>query len=179
MSSSGQMCGCRELLEQPRWYAIHTRSRHEKKIEVRLREHGISTFLPWVRQVHRWSDRRKLIELPLFPCYAFVYIVPNAQARLAVLRIDGVIGFVGVRPGGTPVPDSEIDSVRLLLDRNVPFSSHPFLRIGQRVRIRGGSLDGVEGTLAADRNRKMVISVELIQQSIAVTLGGYDVEPIG
>ena len=179
MSSSGQMCGCSELLEQPHWYAIHTRSRHEKKIEVRLREHGISTFLPWVRQVHRWSDRRKLIDLPLFPCYAFVYIVPNAQARLAVLRIDGVIGFVGVRPEGTPIPDSEIDSVRLLLDRNVPFSSHPFLRIGQRVRIRGGSLDGVEGTLTADRNRKMVISVELIQQSIAVTLGGYDVEPIG
>src|SRR3982074_3227777 len=121
MSSSGQMCGCRELIEQPRWYAIHTRSRHEKKIEVRLREHGISTFLPWVRQVHRWSDRRKLIELPLFPCYAFVYIVPNAQARLAVLRIDGVIGFVCTCAGGNPSHYSKKHSVRLLLDRNVPF----------------------------------------------------------
>ena len=121
MSSSGQMCGCRELIEQPRWYAIHTRSRHEKKIEVRLREDSISTFLPWARQVHRWIDRRKLIDLPLFPCYAFVYIVPNAQARLAVLRIDGVIRFVGVHPEGAPIPDSEIDSVRLLLDPECPF----------------------------------------------------------
>jgi hypothetical protein len=65
VGSSGQMCGCSELLEQPRWYAIQTRSLHEKKIDVRLREHSISTFLPWARQVHRWSDRRKLIELPL------------------------------------------------------------------------------------------------------------------
>ena len=81
MGSSGQMCGRSALLEQLRWYAIHARSLHEKKIEVRLREHSISTFLPWARQVHRWSDRRKLIELPLFPCNAFVYIVPNAQAR--------------------------------------------------------------------------------------------------
>jgi transcriptional antiterminator NusG len=178
MSSSGQMCGYSELLEQPHWYAIHTRSRHEKKIEGRLREHGISTFLPWLRQVHRWSDRRKLIELPLFPCYAFVHIVPNAQARLAVLRIDGVIGFVGVHPEGTPIPDSEIDSVRLLLDRNVPFGSHPFLRIGQRVRIRGGSLDGVEGILVADCNRKLVISVELIQRSVAVTVEGYSIEAL-
>ena len=179
MSSSGQMCGCSDLREQPRWYAIHTRFRHERKIEVRLREHGISTFLPSVRQVHRWSDRFKSIELPLFPCYAFVHIVPDVEVRLAVLRIDGVIGFVGVRPEGTPIPDSEIDSVRLLLARHVPFSSNPFLRVGQRVRIRGGSLDGVEGILSADRNRKLVISVELIQRSIAVTLGGYDVEPIG
>jgi transcription antitermination factor NusG len=180
------MCGCSEasylhseMLEQPRWYAIHTRFHHEKKIEVRLREHGISTFLPWVRQVRRWTDRRKSIELPLFPCYAFVNIVPNAELRLAILRIDGVIGFVGVHREGTPIPDSEIESVRVLLDQHVPFSSHPFLRVGQRVRIRGGSLDGVEGSLiAVDCNRKLVISVELIQRSLAVTVEGYGIEAI-
>ena len=166
-----------EELEQPRWYAIHTRARHEKRVEARLLECGISTFLPVVRQVHRWSDRRKVVELPLFSCYVFVHIVPSARIRLTVLRADGVVGFVGDRGQGTPVRDAEIECVRLLLSRNVPFAAYPFLKVGQRVRIRGGSLDGVEGILAADCNRKLVISVEVLQRSIAVTLDGYDVEP--
>lgn len=185
MSSSSQICSSSELeylhsemLEQPSWYAIHTRFRHEKKIEVRLREQGVSTFLPTVRQVHHWSDRLKSIELPLFPCYAFVHIVPNAKVRLSILRIDGVIGFVGAHREGTPIPDSEIESVRLLLSQHVPFGSHPFLRTGQRVRIRGGSLDGVEGILMADCNRKLVISVELIQRSLAVAVEGYGIEAL-
>ena len=168
-----------EVLEQPYWYAIHTRAQHEKRVDARLRECGISTFLPLVKHVHRWSDRRKVLDLPLFSCYVFVNIVPSPKSRMIVRRTEGVIGFVGVRGEGTRVRDTEIESVRLLLSRGVPFAAYPFLKIGQRVRIRGGSLDGVEGILATDCNRKLVISVELIQRSIAVTLGGYDVEPIG
>lgn len=163
----------------PQWYAIHTRAQHEKRIEVHLRQRGISTFLPVERQVHRWSDRRKLVERPLFPCYAFVQIIPSAQTRLAVLRIDGVIGFVGVRGEGTPIPEWEIESVRLLLSRDVPFASYPFLQIGQRVRIRGGALDGVEGLLVArNGHSKLVVSVELIQRSISVSIEGYEIEPL-
>jgi len=168
-----------EELEQPRWYAIHTRARHEKRVEARLLECGISTFLPVVRQVHRWSDRRKVIDLPLFSCYVFVSIVPSAKTRLTVLRTDGVIGFVGVRGEGTPIRDAEIESVRLLLSRSVPFAAYPFLKIGQRVRIRGGSLDGIEGVIAdGNGDHKLVVSVELIQRSIAVTVEGYDIEAV-
>ena len=166
-------------LAPPQWYAIHTRSQHEKRIEVHLRQRGISTFLPLERQVHRWSDRRKSVEVPLFPCYAFVQIIPSAQTRSAVLRTDGVIGFVGVRGEGTPIPDSEIESVRLLLSRDVPFASYPFLKIGQRVRIRGGSLDGMEGVIVGGRGkRRLVVSVDLIQRSIAIAVEGYDIEAV-
>ena len=100
-------------LEQPYWYAIHTRAQHEKRVDARLRECGISTFLPLVKQVHRWSDRRKVLDLPLFSCYVFVNFVPSVKTRLTVLRTEGVIGFVGVRGEGTPVRDAEIESVRL------------------------------------------------------------------
>jgi transcription antitermination factor NusG len=167
-----------EALEQY-WYAIHTRAHHEKRVDARLRECNISTFLPLVKQVHRWSDRRKVIDLPLFSCYVFVNIVPSPKSRLIVLRTEGVIGFVGARSEGTPVRDAEIESVRLLLSRGVPFAAYPFLKIGQRVRIRGGSLDGVEGVIVGDKgDRKLVISVELIQRSVAITVEGYDLEPV-
>jgi transcription antitermination factor NusG len=168
-----------EELAQPRWYAIHTRARHEKRVEARLLECGISTFLPVVRQVHRWSDRRKVVELPLFSCYVFVHIVPSARIRLTVLRADGVVGFVGDRGQGTPIRDAEIECVRLLLSQNVPFAAYPFLKVGQRVRIRGGSLDGLEGIIAGGTgDRRLVVSVELIQRSVAITVEGYDIEGV-
>ncbi len=161
------------------WYAIHTRAQHEKRIEMQLRQRGICSFLPLEKQVHRWSDRRKLVEVPLFPCYAFVHIIPSAQTRSSVARTDGVIGFVGARGEGTPILESEIESVRLLLSRDVPFAFYPFLKMGQRVRVRGGSLDGVEGVIVGGRgDRKLVVSVELIQRSIAVTVEGYDIEAV-
>ena len=164
--------------EPPSWYAIHTRAQHEKRVDARLRECGIPTFLPLVKQVHRWSDRRKVIELPLFSCYLFVNIIPSAQTWLTVLRTEGVIAFVGIRGQGTPVRDTEIESVRLLLNRNVPFAAYPFLKIGQRVRIRGGSLDGIEGVMVAqNRDSKLVVSVELIQRSLLVSIEGYQIEP--
>jgi transcription antitermination factor NusG len=133
-----------------------------------------------VKQVHRWSDRRKVLDLPLFSCYVFVNFVPSVKTRLTVLRTEGVIGFVGVRGEGTPVRDAEIESVRLVLTRGVPFAAYPFLKIGQRVRIRGGSFDGVEGVIAGDKgDRKLVVSVELVQRSLAISLYNFDVEPLG
>jgi transcription antitermination factor NusG len=168
-----------DVMDQPCWYAVHTRSQHEKRVEARLLECGISTFLPVVKQVRRWSDRRKVIEMPLFSCYVFVQIIPSAKTRVTVLRTEGVIGFVGVRGEGTPVRDREIEGVRLLLSRGAPFAPYPFLKMGQRVRIRGGSLDGLEGVIVGGRgNRQLVVSVDLIQRSIAVTVEGYDIEAV-
>ena len=161
------------------WFALHTRARHEKAVENKLRERGVETFLPLVTEVHRWSDRKKTVQLPLFSSYVFARLAPSKVDRLRVLALDGVFSFVGVRGEGSPIPQDQIEAVRALVDGGLPWSDHPFLKIGQRVRIRSGALDGVEGILinrAGDST--LVISVDAIQRSLAVRVAGYDVEPI-
>jgi transcription antitermination factor NusG len=163
----------------PRWYAIHTRSRHEKRVAARLQEQGITTFVPFTTEVRQWSDRRKLVDLPLFSCYAFVNVSSLSETRNTIVRTDGVLGFVGFCGGAAPIPDVEIENVRTLLDGAVPFTSYPFLKVGQRLRVRGGSLDGIEGILISRNGaRTLVISVEPIQRSIAVQIDQYQVETI-
>jgi transcription antitermination factor NusG len=161
------------------WYAVHTRARHERVIAQRLRDQGVNTFLPLVTEVHRWSDRRKSVELPLFGCYVFVKLPPTGEDRLRVLRIDGVFKFVGARGVGTPIAETQIDAVRTLIGQQVPWSTHPFLQIGQRVRVRGGALDGVEGILLArNDDNTLIVSIDAIQRSMAVRIQGYDIEPV-
>ena len=161
------------------WYAVHTRARHERVVAQRLREQGVNTFLPVVNEVHRWSDRKKSVELPLFGCYVFVKLFPTGEERLRVLRIDGVFKFVGARGLGTPIAESQIEAVRTLIGQQIPWTAHPFLQIGQRVRVRGGALDGVEGILLArNDDNTLVVSVDAIQRSLAVRIQGYDVEPL-
>jgi transcription antitermination factor NusG len=129
-------------------------------------------------QSHRWSDRHKTIEVALFSCYTFVCLEACPEKRLAVLQTPGVLGFVGVRGVGVPIPDKEIEDIRTLMAHNVTCALYPFLRVGQRVRIRGGCLEGVEGILVAkNSDRSLVVSVELIQRSLAARIDGYDVEP--
>lgn len=143
----------------------------------RLNERGVNTFLPLVAEVHRWSDRKKTVQLPLFSCYVFARFIPARLERLSVLRDGGVLGFVGGRGEGTPIPDNQIDAIRALLGVGLPWTSHPFLRIGQRVRIRGGALEGLEGILVArNGSQTLVISIDAIQRSLAVRVEGYQVE---
>ena len=164
---------------EPQWYAIHTRSQHEKSVSAQLQNQGITTFLPLVTELHRWSDRRKLVQLPLFSCYTFLHMpfVPELWAK--VLRVGGVLSFVGVRGQGVPVPEKQVESIRTLLAINAPYTLCPFLKVGQHVRVRGGVLDGIEGKLVSrNGDRTLVISVEPIQRSLAVQIGDYQVEPI-
>ena len=136
-------------------------------------------FLPLVTELHRWSDRRKLVQLPLFSCYTFLYmpLVPELWAK--VLRVGGVLGFVGVRGQGVPIPEKQIESIRTLQGINAPYTLCPFLKVGQQVRVRGGVLDGIEGILVSrNGDRTLVISVEPIQRSLAVQIGDYQVEPV-
>jgi transcription termination/antitermination protein NusG len=167
------------FFEPTYWYAVQTRARHEKKVATQLQEKGVTTFLPLVTQTHRWSDRRKVIELPLFPCYAFARLAPSVEMRLSALQTPGVLSIVGTRGVGAPIADKEIEDIQTLLVQNVSSSLYPFIKIGQRVRIRGGCLDGVEGILVAEKsNRRLVVSVELIQRSVSVLIDGYEVEAI-
>jgi transcription antitermination factor NusG len=161
------------------WYGLQTRPRHEKIVAQRLEERGVTTFLPLVTEVHRWSDRKKSVQMPLFSCYVFAKFVPNRADRLRVLRVDGVFGLVGARGEGAPIPDQQIDAVRSLVEGQLSWSCHPFLKIGQRVRIRSGALDGLEGILVSrNGDRTLVISVDAIQRSLAVRVEGYEVEPV-
>jgi transcription termination/antitermination protein NusG len=165
-------------LPQPQWYAIHTRAKHEKCVAAELEKKGVPHYLPLVQQVHRWSDRRKIVHLPLFSCYAFVRAVLDAEARAAIMKIWGVLGFVGPQNLGTAIPESQIEGVRALLASNMPFLPHPFLKVGQRVRVCGGALAGLEGILVSNRNRHLILSVEGIERSFSVCIDGCDVEPV-
>jgi transcription antitermination factor NusG len=166
-------------LEEPVWYAVHTYPRHEKAVSERMRQQGLTTFLPTVTEVHRWSDRKKKVELPLFSCYVFVNFTPCNEDRIKVLRTNGVIGLVGTRGEGTPIPEDQIAAVRTVLSQDLICGPHPFLRVGQRVRVRGGALDGIEGVLVAKNgDNTLVVSVDAIQRSLAVRIDGYHVEAI-
>ncbi len=168
-----------EISKPARWFALHTRSRHEKSLTTQLREQGIEALLPTSTEVRRWSDRQKEVEFPLFPGYVFVRMAAPPAERLRILRTPGAVGFVGAKGLGEPIPDAEMDAVLRITCAKVSAQVHPYLRVGQKVRIRGGALDGVEGVLTATSGEQsLVISVAPIERAISIRVSGYDVEPI-
>jgi len=163
--------------EPPQWFALHTRCRHEKQVAAQLQDKGFEVFLPLAREVRRWSDRRKQVEIPLFSCYVFVYLRLTSGARGIAVQVPGVLRFVGFHDGPAPIPRSEIEAIQKALIVPANCSPYAFLKAGQKVRIRGGSLDGIEGILVGHQGeRRLVVSINLIQQSMAVVVEGYDVE---
>jgi transcription antitermination factor NusG len=163
--------------EQAAWYAVHTTARHEKRVAAHLEEKRVCTFLPLLVQLHKWSDRTSKVEVPMFSCYAFVRVGQTAEERLKVLRTPGVIGFVGSERQGTPIPDEQIESLRTAVQNKVACLPHPFVNAGKRVRVRGGSLDGVEGILLRQgADQSLILSVELLHRSMAIRVEGYEVE---
>jgi transcriptional antiterminator NusG len=166
-------------LDAAQWFALRTRSRHEKLVVRQLENQGIESFLPVVTQVHTWSDRRKEVESPLFSGYAFVRMVSSSEDRVRVLKTQGVVSFIGVQGSGTPIPDHQIEDIKTLLASRLPYKERAFLHAGQRVRVKGGALDGIEGILVTENeDRSLVISVEPIQRSLCVRVAGYEVEAI-
>lgn len=173
------LAGLPPVPPEPRWYAIYTRSRFEKRIADLLQEKKIFTFLPLLQQLHRWSDRWRKVEVPAFTCYAFVKIAATAEARVRVLSTPGVVGFVGREGLGASIPDEQIETLRTVFREKIPCTLHPFVKIGRRVRIRGGSLHGIEGILVGqNHDQSLVVSVELLGRSLSIRAEGYDVEPI-
>jgi transcription termination/antitermination protein NusG len=165
--------------ENTSWFAVQTRPRHEKKVSLGLKEKGIHSFLPLRREKRQWSDRQQWIELPLFSHYVFVQIPVTAESRVSVLRTSGVLRFAGVPGCGTPVPDEQIENLQAITDQRIPLAPHEFIKVGERVRIRGGALNGIEGILAAIKNdRSLVVSVDLIEKSVAIRIDGFEVERV-
>jgi transcription antitermination factor NusG len=165
------------IVNHSTWFALQTWPKREKKVAEELQKKDVQVFLPLFSSYHQWSDRRRLVHEPLFPGYIFVRIQETVDSRVSVLRTAGVAGFVGVRGVGVPIPDDQIESVHTMLATGVPLHPHPFLEVGQRVRICGGCLDGLRGILLArNDDLSLVVSVELIQRSVAVRIAGYKVE---
>lgn len=160
------------------WFAVQTRPRHEKKVNAGLLEKGIHSFLPLHRERRRWSDRYQWVELPLFSQYLFVRLPSAPDSRARVLQTPGVVQFVGATGRGTPVPSEQIDNLQAIVAQRIPMTPHEFLRVGERVRIRGGALEGIQGILSKIKDDgSLVLSVELIQRSVAIRIEGFEVEP--
>jgi transcription antitermination factor NusG len=160
------------------WFVVQTRYRFERKVSERLFASGLEVFLPLRKENRAWSDRSKVISVPLFPGYNFMYSAMSLALRLLVLQVPGVMGFVSVAGTAATVPPKQIEDLRLLLAGEVLLASHPYVAAGRRARIRGGSLNGVEGLLTHEEKNKLVISIECIQRSVAVDTKNREVELI-
>ena len=164
-------------VESEAWFAVFTNSHHEKKVSQHLGQRLIEHFLPLYLEVHHWTNRRKVsVQLPLFPNYVFVRI--NRTQRGRVLQVPGVLSMVGCGYEPAPLPDFEIESLRAGLHLR-KFEPHPYLVVGERVRIKAGPLEGMEGVLLRKKtNLRVVLTVASIKQSVAVEVDAGDVEPV-
>jgi transcription termination/antitermination protein NusG len=158
------------------WYAVRTRSRHEKLVRDQLEKQGIEPLLPTVKRLSQWKDRKKEIEVPLFSGYCFVRF--SQEARLPVQQVSGVVEIVGSGSRPEPIPDAEIEALKTLMTSVLPYDSHPYLREGMQVEVVRGPLQGVQGILLRkEKCHRLVIGVRLIQQAAAVEIDVRDVAP--
>lgn len=163
--------------EDSAWCALYTRHQHEKAVAEALTGNGFEVFLPLYQTVRRWSDRSKVLSLPLFPCYVFVRV--GVTRRLKVLATPGVHMILRCGDDVVAIPEEEIDALRKLVNGPHGVEPHPFLRCGGRARILRGPLEGIEGILIRKKNLcRLVLSVEMMAQSVAVEIEASDVESI-
>jgi transcription antitermination factor NusG len=158
------------------WYALRTKSRHEKTVRDQLDRQGIEPLLPTVKRLSQWKDRKKEIEVPLFSGYCFVRLAPDD--KLPVQKVSGVVEIVGSGSQPEPIPDDEINALRTLMTSVLPYDPHPYLHEGMLVEVVRGPLQGVHGILLRKEKRhRLVIGVRLIQQAAAVEIDVADVVP--
>ncbi len=161
----------------PHWYALRTKSRHEKVVRDQLDKQGIEPLLPTVKRLSQWKDRKKEIEVPLFSGYCFVRFSQHEKAP--VQKTTGVVEIVGSGQRPEPIPEQEIDALRRLMTSVLPYDPHPYLHEGMKVEVVRGPLQGVQGILLRKEKRhRLVIGVHLIQQAAAVEIDVDDVMPV-
>jgi len=161
---------------QNRWYAAHTRANHEKRVAEQLGQRAVEHFLPLYQSVRKWTDRRKRLEVPLFPGYIFVRL--PLQERMRVLEIPSVARLVGFDNLPAPLPDDEMEAMRNGLTGQLRAVPHPYLKVGRRVRIIRGPLESREGILLRNKSGfRVVLSIDLIMRSVAVEIAAEDIVP--
>lgn len=158
------------------WYALTVKPQHEKSVAEQLRLKGLETYLPLYRSSRRWSDRVKTIDLPLFSQYVFSQF--QLEERIRVLQTASVLSIVSFAGAPCPVEASQLEALRAIVGSGLTYSPWPFLHAGQRVRICGGSLKGVEGILAREKSEcRVVVNIELLQRAVAVEVDRDLVQP--
>jgi transcriptional antiterminator NusG len=163
----------------PYWYGIHTRGRHEAKVERILRDCGLKTFLPLVKVPSRRRDRKIILDLPLFPGYLFVNASIDQKTYLDIIRVKGVVRILGNNGNLSPVPERTIDSLKTMTESDRPYFPYRFLQRGTWVRILDGPLAGIVGIILdrSEKKRKLVVSVELFRRAVAAQIEEDAVEP--
>jgi transcription antitermination factor NusG len=159
------------------WYAVHTRHQHEKFVARTLANKGFEAFLPLYTEVRQWRDRTKVVELPLFSCY--VFLRGDLDRRLAIVTTPGVHAMVSTAGKLAGIPEEEIQTVRSVIESRVNVEPHPFLKCGDRVRVKAGSLRGLEGFLVRKKGQaRLIVSVSLLERSVAAEVDACAVEQV-
>jgi transcription antitermination factor NusG len=162
---------------EERWYAAYTCANHEKRVTAELARRTVEHFLPLYASVRRWKDRRVHLEMPLFPSYVFVRLA--LRNRLRVLQVPGIVRLVGFDGSPAPLPDEDLRILRIGLSQSSAVQPHPFLTVGRRVRITGGPFVGLEGIVRRKKSGlRVVVSLDLIQRSVAVDVDSADLSPV-
>ncbi len=166
----------REIPNSSTWWALYTRHQHEKVVAEMLSAKGFEVFLPLYESTRRWKDRRKILSLPLFPCYLFLR--GGLDRKLQVLTTPGIHMILYRGQHVAIIPEQEIEAIQRAVEGPFRVEPHPFLKCGSRVRVTRGALEGVEGILVRKKNLfRLVLSVEMLAQSVAVEVHAADVEP--
>ena len=159
------------------WLAAYTRARHECVVAHQLERKQVEFLLPTYMRISRWSDRLKRVLAPLFPNYIFVHV--SGEERLQVLQTAGVVRVVSVAGKPAELRDDEITMLRTCMARPNEVEPHPFLKVGQRVRVKHGPFAGWEGILTRKNNAtRLVVSVEHLMRSVAVNFDDAEVEAV-
>ena len=155
------------VTQSARWYALYLRSRHEKMVDLRLRERDIETYLPMIEEVRQYSDRKKRVVEPLFRGYLFVRT--DLRNKIPILQTDGVVKFVGIGLKPSPIPDKQIEWIRIAGGEPSKIKRESYLAAGEHVRVTAGPFEGIEGfILALKGSMRVVVSIECIVQSVSV-----------
>jgi len=166
-----------EISGESRWFALQTLSRHEKVVRKQLQLRNVEHFLPTIKRLSQWSDRRKEIETPLFAGYCFAKF--SLKERLPVLQSQGVVRVVGSAGRPEPIPDEEIESLKILVRNSSTYLCCPYLKEGMLVRVMTGPLEGVTGRLIREaRQSRLVLSISHIQRAVAIEIDAADVVPV-
>ena len=167
-------------MHQAAWYAVYTRSRHEKQVAAFLQRQKIETYLPLRRAWSTRQDRRVTLELPALPGYLFVKTVLYPETRALIKRSSGVLRLVESVGRPAIIPEAQVESLRTALAATFHAEGHPYLKVGDRVRVVRGPMRGAEGYLVriAENRHRLVIAVDYVNQALSVDIDAYCVEHV-
>ena len=161
-----------------KWYAVYTRPRFEKQVQKSLQEQGIEAYLPIIKTMRQWSDRKKMVEVPLFSSYVFVHIDRSSYDQ--VLQTHGAVKYITFEGKAATIPASQIDNLKIIVDSNEKIeTTWESRQKGDSVVVVAGSLKGLKGELITDGNRKKVlVRIHGIDQNLTVEVHSSLIEKV-